>query len=369
MRAYTAAVLLASALLSACGTGADAEIAASVAVALVEEMRIGQADGGPAAFGRVTALEAAPDGSIVVADGMANEIRVFGRDGRHRRTFGGKGAGPGEFLMISGLSWGPNQQLWIMDPLGLRLSAFDTTGRFLGSQSREFSLAVTIPWAGRLDERGRIYDLTAAPASGSSTPEKRIVRYLAGEDGRLVGQDTFPIPDFPTPFTERLTADGITLRSTVPFAPSLRWRIAPDGSIWIGSTLHGRLARVTMDGDTVAELRLTRPSVSVTGAERDSAAEAEGMPAREIPDRKPAVRAFFVDDAGRVWVAPHLPAGAGTEWDVFSPDGSPAGTVRTDLAVELDSPVPIVRGDMLYGVVRDELDVPSVVRFRIPPLR
>lgn len=62
---------------------------------LVEELRIGVAEGsGPESFGRIAGLETDPEGRIYVADGLAYEIRVFDRTGRHLLSFGGKGRGP-----------------------------------------------------------------------------------------------------------------------------------------------------------------------------------------------------------------------------------------------------------------------------------
>lgn len=40
------------------------------------------------------------DGRIVVGDGMTRQLRLYDRSGRHTRTFGGTGGGPGEFEML-----------------------------------------------------------------------------------------------------------------------------------------------------------------------------------------------------------------------------------------------------------------------------
>ncbi len=43
-------------------------------------------------------------GRGTVLDGTDLVIKVFDANGRHRRTFGGKGGGPAEFREISGLA-------------------------------------------------------------------------------------------------------------------------------------------------------------------------------------------------------------------------------------------------------------------------
>lgn len=84
---------------------------------LVEDLRIGRVDGaGPEVFGQVAAVEIDPDGRIYVAEGRPHQIRVFDADGRHVRTIGSEGRGPGQFSLISGLAW-HSGFLWVMDPL------------------------------------------------------------------------------------------------------------------------------------------------------------------------------------------------------------------------------------------------------------
>ena len=52
--------------------------------------------GSPDEFGRIYDVALGPDDAVFVADGMNSEIRVFGIDGVHRRTFGRDGEGPGD---------------------------------------------------------------------------------------------------------------------------------------------------------------------------------------------------------------------------------------------------------------------------------
>ena len=84
-----------------------------------------------------------------------------------------------------------------------------------------------------------------------------------------------------------------------------------------------------------------------------------------IPTQRPAAISFFLDDRSNVWVAPAAP---GTEerrrFEIFDAKGKYLGPVELPVAIEF-SPVPFVRNGALYGVVRDELDTPYVVRARI----
>src|SRR5687767_1702897 len=61
------------------------------------ELRIGALEGdGPDNFGSIKGIAVDDQDRIAVLDAQAQEIRIFGADGKHLRTFGGKGAGPGE---------------------------------------------------------------------------------------------------------------------------------------------------------------------------------------------------------------------------------------------------------------------------------
>jgi hypothetical protein len=122
LRASTPARLAALAalpLLAACGgeAGAAAPVVRdSAGVRIVENARpawgegegwrsspeplvdVGLAEGDAAyQFGRVAGALRLDDGRIVVADGQANELRWFDAAGRHLKTAGRKGGGPGEF--------------------------------------------------------------------------------------------------------------------------------------------------------------------------------------------------------------------------------------------------------------------------------
>jgi hypothetical protein len=51
-------------------------------------------------------------------------------------------------------------------------------------------------------------------------------------------------------------------------------------------------------------------------------------------------------------------------FDVFDADGRYLGRVLPPASLRVE-PEPLARGDTVWAVVRDELDVPSIVRFRM----
>ena len=84
---------------------------------------------------------------VYVLEASAMEVRVFDPSGRHVGSFGRRGSGPGEFKQPIALTWGPADQLWVVDPGNARYSVFDTSGAFVRSYFRHNS-SVQMPWPG-----------------------------------------------------------------------------------------------------------------------------------------------------------------------------------------------------------------------------
>ena len=108
-------------------------------------------------------------------------------------------------------------------------------------------------------------------------------------------------------------------------------------------------------------------------AERTTASLPHLDPSR-VPATKPTVYGLSLDDRGRLWVRISPPTVDPTDYDVFDRDGRHAETVRMPFSVDGWVP-PVLRGDTVWAVVTDEMEVQYVVRARmqspngLPPLR
>jgi 6-bladed beta-propeller len=337
---------------------------------VVEELRIGTLEGeGPDLFGEVQAVEIDPKGRIWVLEGQSQELRVFDRDGRHVRTIGRKGGGPGEFAQPIGLTWSPAGDLWIPDPQNNRISVVDTGGNFTRSH-RMLGGWVIMPWPGGFDARGAFYNFVPDPSPTRGFAIK-MVRY----DTALVALDTLTPPRWTGPenFFELVSADGRNrMQSSVPYSPGLDWELTPDGDFWLVLTGSYELYRVSGKGDTVRKVTKPFEQIRVTGEDVDSAVaglewftkQGGKVDRSRIPSVKPAVRSLFVADDGYLWVEPMTTdlSDRGRVYDVFDPEGRYLG--RLGLPFRMVG-TPVVRGDVLVTVTRDELEVPYVVRARI----
>ena len=80
-------------------------------------------------FGRIGDLAVAPNGNIAVIDQLASVVRVFDTRGRHVRTIGRPGKGPGELSINSnGIYALPGDSLLVLDPGERRMTVFAPDG-------------------------------------------------------------------------------------------------------------------------------------------------------------------------------------------------------------------------------------------------
>jgi hypothetical protein len=336
---------------------------------VTEAARIGDSgEDGPASFARIVDVAVDGMGRVWVADAQQHEIRVFGPDGRHVRSFGRRGGGPGEFLGIAGMDWGPGGNLWVLDGGNARFAVYDTAGKLIAMHRRDVNV-VTSPWPLGFDAQGRLYDLASVTAAGNGPEE--IVRFGAG----LQPQDTFRLPAFELPVFEVVSKQGNTIhrrQEVVPFAGTQEWHIDPQGFVWVGVTDRYRIERHRFDGtvDRVVERDAKPQPVTrelrrrVLAGYRDFERQGGRVDVSRIPRTLTVFRDFFFDDAANLWVMFTSRRDETPGADVF--DGAGRYLGRVDLPLRLmSSPAPVVRGDRMVGVVQDDDLVESVVVLRI----
>lgn len=342
---------------------------AATAWRVVEEVRIGTLDGtGPDLFGQINAIEVDVTGRIYVLEGQSQELRVFDRNGLHVRTIGRQGGGPGEFNQPIGLAWAPDGTLWVVDPQNNRISVVDTSGAFVAAH-HALGGFVYMPWPGGFDTAGRFYNYAPDLTSGSF--QMLLVRY----DSTLAPIDSLRPPRYTGPenYFELVRERG-RMRTGVPFTPGVEWRLTGQGDFWFALTGPYELVRLSAGGDTLRKVTVPFDPVPVTSEDVDSAiaglewftSQGGKVDRSRIPGVKPALSGLIVADDGTLWIeiVTRDIADQGHVFDVFDPEGRYLGDVRLPFRLRMYPP-PIVRGDRLYGVTEDELEVPFVVRARI----
>lgn len=331
---------------------------------VAEEFRIGALhSGGPEGFARISSLTVDDLGRTWVLESQAAELRVFDASGTFVRTIGQQGAGPGEFSQPARVDFSAEGDVWVMDPGNARLTVFDT----LGVLKRTIPFGggfFTIPWRGGFDRSGRYF-------SPVLDLDSEIRIGLGVFNSELTALDTISPPTDPGERGSwRIVSEGQTrVMAGIPFQGRLVWKLSKDGTLWALLTDQYRLMEFSLSGDTLRSITKNVDVIPVSEREREEALEnltwftnqGGRINPSEIPTHKPAVNWFFLDERDHIWVAR---TEEGNAFHVFDPDGRFLGVV--ELSFELQEvPEPIVRDGLIYGVVRDEYDVPYVVRARI----
>jgi len=331
-------------------------------------LRIGTEAGGPEEFGRIRSLTADADGNIYVADNLAHTIRVFAADGRHMRSMGGRGQGPGEFADLYSLAW-LGDGLAAMDPGNARISIFSREGEVLEA-IRHFPM--TGP-ASLIRLHPLHVDGFYAPvinAAGQGLPWVRITPSGA--------QDTIPSPPRPSEARSAVAVcprpDGAITFISLPEGPELVYGFPPPGGMVAASwTEEYRIVFLSPEGDTLRTSVRERPRAVYPDSLWD-----EGMrPYRELQESFPGIRCdppvpgrprhravlrhLLFDDAGRLWV--EVAAESGFVWEVFDAEARLLGAAEAPPRVS--GIPPYVRGGHLYQVEADDLGVQYVGVYRI----
>lgn len=332
----------------------------------MEDLRLGRAEGaGPDVFAAPVALEVDARGRLYVLDAQAGQLRVFGADGAHVRSLGGQGAGPGELRQPLGMAMAPDGALWVVDPGNGRFTAFDTSGAVRTTVRRASGLAM-VPWPGRFDRQGRLWDVSTGPTGMSGPPALLRVDPASGKVQRV------DLPSF-TPAQFSASNGPVSVSAPVPFSPELAWTLDAEGRVWSGVTDRYRLRLHDPAGDTLRVVERAAAPVEVASSERDSVPgrlkwftdQGGRIDLSRVPRHKPAFVSIRTDDRGWLWVRPSLPASErNAAFDVFDPEGRYQG--RLPLPIQHEDAMPLViRGDRIYAVVLNDDGVPQVVRFRI----
>ena len=375
---------------------------------VVSEIAIGELDGADEyTFGGINELEVAPDGRIYVFDRQVPALREYDTAGKYVRTLGSKGKGPGEYEQANGVAVHRDGRVVLWDAGTAHINVYRPDGSFMtswplpGGAGFYTSGAVFVDTAGNTYARTRIADPPKenAAATGRMFGTTGLVKWDSA--GKIV-DSLFPPDPTVEPQTLVATQKGGTSMTFVPYSARHSWAWNPLGyfvsaqsdryAVTIASPA-GRLRRIERDasevpmgGDerayyeerTTAQMRSTDPTWRWSGP--------------SIPSHKGAIASLATGDDGRIWVAVAQPGQRVPEselppppsvrvgdpnairmppvrwrdplvYDVFEPDGTYLGRVPAPPKTTFRT----MRGDQIWGVQRDSLDVEQVVRFRVVP--
>lgn len=361
---------------------------------LIPEISIGEMAGGdPYVLGEPRGMAVTADGTILVLDAQVPVLRAYSPDGSFLRDIGRDGSGPGEYASPDGMGLLPDDRILVRDPPNSRITVFDASGEYL--EQWPLSGGFNSEMQTHVDTRGHSYVITLLER-GMDPWDWRFGLIHYDPAGKVI--DTLPAPaweyDFP-----RLTASGENSRSVtpVPFSPTISWTFSPLGYMVGGLSTEYRIDLFKPDG-TVLRIEKAWTPIPVSSSEADTQRKRVTQRFQRqygswrwngpgIPATKPPFKDLVINQEGDIWVSlstegiPIMSEAEAREeeaatgrtplrfrepvaFDVFSPDGHYLGPVRVPRSFRIE-PEPVIRGDHVWAITRDEMDVPRVVRFRI----
>lgn len=376
-------LVLATGLAAACADGRASDIAApSVPTWHASErpvLTIG-ADEGPAAyqFHDIAGARRTEDGTLVVADRGSKGIRVFDAEGRHLRTMGGAGGGPGEFRGLGRIFLLSGDSVAAWDSQESRLTVFAPGGDVARTETLPLpgtagSVEVILEDGTLIARAGvDIMALIGASPGERRLPVTHLVRapgaaeWVPKEAGEGREELVYRGSDGSVGFT------GVEFgRDYVVGAGRRRW--------YTGETDRFEVTVRSPAGDEVGRLRrelipqpVTRDMLERARAERRAASDrsrreiAQRMgPAAsqaadpDLPHRStlPAFDQVVENAEEYVWVRHyHFPSDAPQRWSVFSPFGELVAEAETPARLRVQQ----IGTDWILGVSRDDLGVEAV---------
>jgi hypothetical protein len=325
-------------------------------------LSIGSRDGqGPEVFGLIVGAVRLSSGSVLVADGMGLELRLFSPTGKLLGISGGKGGGPGEFRSIKALHRCAGDSVFVYDPALFRISVFNPDGVFVRTVDLRKSSPNGFPpydfWCHPSGVLTFIHRSTDPP-NGEGPLRPNVEISLVGVNNSAISLGTFPA-------SERYFQG----RSVGPRHLGKETTVAVGShSVYVGTGDAFEVAVFSLHGERVGTLREARRPIPVTTAQvnayiKESIAGAvrantagyeQFFRGLEWPKVYPAYRKLMVDGSDNLWIEEYpIPGRDNRDWTIYDQSGLKLAMITLPRNFRL---VEIGR-DYVLGVWRDELDV------------
>jgi hypothetical protein len=320
-------------------------------------------DNGRTPFFRVfpTSIGVDSVGNLYVLDAGNYTVSVFDREGRHLRSFGRRGAGPGELEFPSDMAVSRTGEVAVYDFARRALALFDADGSFTG----------TFPLPGPLQRQVVLLDdgrIAAAVTEPTAVTDSTDYRLLA------LGTDMLEIArlrQISAPRSQQFSC--ISFASPPYFRPRMVWAAAGNRIAVNDDDVYS--VRIIDQGVLTAVWRRDLPVIQSTPelaawevAQGDSLRIRDCVVSAEDAARQfgyaavaPIVGSMAVTPEGGVWLKRRTSVPGELPIDVIDATGAYVGTLPGE------SPFPALfrTTDEIVTVEFDDFDVPHVVVYRI----
>ncbi|MGB2906931.1 MAG: 6-bladed beta-propeller [Candidatus Aminicenantaceae bacterium] len=303
-------------------------------------------------FQDIRTLDVDSEGNIYILDEGAADIKVFNGAGKHVRTIGRQGQGPGEFAFPIMVLVTPQAELLVHDMNQRALKILDFEGNFL----RQISIADMFQFTGpRFMPGGRMVGSHLVPAQEPLAE----LKLFDGELEPLLTIVSLPVE--PPPVLHYFAGNSMT---------GLRWNLNNRGVVVWGDFLESEYALHVHDaqGNLLRTIEREYDVIRITEADKEPLLRkmfGDNPPPPQwdirIPDRYPPFSGLSCDDSGRIYVKTYTLDGqeVGEAYDIFDAEG------RYMAQVTLPVPLMVMRNDFLYTIVDNVNGFREVKRFRM----
>lgn len=280
-------------------------------LSLREDLVIGRA-GSPDAgiFSSLNGIGVDDEDNIYAWDGSSVRILVFDRNGRHLRSFGSRGQGPGELQDPGAMDVRGDGAVAVLDSGPRRVVFYDRQGRYLRSSISR----TTWPHMGfEIDTRGAIYGVSLQKRE-LRTWRNRLFKY----DEAMTSAEEIAGIEGPDP------PDVISF-----FRPRLKFHLTRDDRlVWVNTSKY-EFHVLDRGGREIRRIVKDFRPLRIPEDERRKWIQSEtgGQPPEpdlefEFPAAYPPVRTFLADEEGRIFVKTHENDDrGGVWWDAFDVEG------------------------------------------------
>jgi hypothetical protein len=264
-------------------------------------------------FDSLNGLGVDDEENIYAFDGTSVKIHVFDRNGRHLRSFGSRGQGPGELQDPGAMDVRGDGAVAVLDRSPRRVVFYDRQGRYLRS-----SISRT-PWPHmgfEIDTRGAIYGVSLQKRE-LRTWRNRLFKY----DEAMTSAEEIAGIEGPDP------SDVISF-----FRPRLEFHLTRDDRlVWVNTSKY-EFHVLDRGGREIRRIVKDFRPLRIPEDERRKRIQQDlemtgGQPPEpglkfEFPAAYPPVRKFLADEEGRIFVKTHENDGRGGDWwDAFDVEG------------------------------------------------
>lgn len=262
--------------------------------------------------------------NIYISDFQDQSIKVFDPRGKHIKTIGRKGEGPGEFLYVGDMIFLPDGRLMVMDFDINRLSLFDSDGKYINSYHW------TIRLGGLHYATNSSCALTVHTFEGDQPLEKMkiFVKKFDFKGTEIQSFGEFR-PDDMKIYTENRRKGGIVVAISPPYSPHSIF-VADPARQYLFHCVNDEYKIEIFNKDGKIIRRFDRPYEPLPFTEKEAKEfqrEILKKIAKEIPvpDVKTITSRMLVDNEGNLWVETYETkeedAKVFIAYDIFNPEG------------------------------------------------